>query len=280
MPVDPLDALQPGDVPVAPSAEFRVLLYRRLDAAVRGDAVLSPAADAAVDRPAWLYYFTVPTRDLTRAQAFYGSLFGWAMEPNHEGDGLHVEDVHPPMGISTMSGAAPRLWFVVDDVRTAVARVLASGGTSDEPVHYESGWAADCTDDQGTAFSLSEPSYETAPTGSMRAGELFYFSMPVADPARAEAFFGAVFGWEFDRPGAAGGRHIANSRPDGGLDPSMPGHDPSLFFRVDDLDAAMARVVDLGGTAEFVGEGPEGRHAMCTDDQGFAFGLSQPSPGY
>lgn len=31
-------------------------------------------------------------------------------------------------------------------------------GTADDPVLYPSGWSADCTDDQGTAFSLSVPS--------------------------------------------------------------------------------------------------------------------------
>ena len=34
-----------------------------------------------------------------------------------------------------------------------------AGGTADEPVHYESGWSADCTDDQGVRFSLSVPTY-------------------------------------------------------------------------------------------------------------------------
>lgn len=31
------------------------------------------------------------------------------------------------------------------------------GGTADEPVHYDSGSAATCTDDQGTRFHLSVP---------------------------------------------------------------------------------------------------------------------------
>jgi hypothetical protein len=43
-----------------------------------------------------------------------------------------------------------------DDIHAAVTRVR-DGGTADEPVHYDSGSAATCTDDQGTRFHLSVP---------------------------------------------------------------------------------------------------------------------------
>ena len=282
MTVDPLDALQPGDVPSSPRPEFTTELRRRLVAAVG-------AADANTDahggpvpasRPSWLYYFTLPTHDVPRARAFYGALFGWQTEDNVDGTGFNVEGVQPPMGVATTSGPAPRLWFVVDDMEATLAAVRAHGGRADEPVDYASGRAADCTDDQGTEFSLSVPGYPSEPVASTRPGELFYFSLPVADAARARAFFGAVLGWTFDGPGGQGGERVANVRPDGGLGAGRAGHAPELWFRVADLDVAMATVVGLGGTAEPAGQGPEGRHATCTDDQGTAFGLSEPSPGY
>jgi predicted enzyme related to lactoylglutathione lyase len=72
---------------------------------------------------------------------------------------------------------------------------------------------------------------------------------------------------------------VANVQPDGGIGAGRPGHAPDLFFRVADLDVAMARVIELGGTAQFLGAGDEGRHAMCTDDQDVVFGLSEPAPG-
>ena len=280
MPADPLDALQPGDVPREPRPEFRTELRRRLVAAVRGDD-----AHADTDRPtggpvtpSWLYYFTLPTRDLSRAKRFYGELFGWQMDDNPSGTGFHVEGVQPPMGVSTEVDT-PRLWFVVDDIGAAVASVRARGGEAENVVDYESGAAADCRDDQGTEFSLSVPAYESAPVGSTKPGELFYFSMPVADGERARSFFGDVFGWTFDGAGEQGGQHVANSKPDGGLGIGRPGHAPELWFRVANLEAAMARVVALGGTAEPAGDGPEGRHASCTDDQGVFFGISEPSAG-
>ena len=60
---------------------------------------------------------------------------------------------------------------------------------------------------------------------------------------------------------------------------------PWLFFRVDDIDAALARVRALGGTVEVLDiEGDTetrsrsrfGRFKLCRDDQGSPFGLHQP----
>ena len=45
-----------------------------------------------------------------------------------------------------------------------VARIRELGGTSTEPVLYDSGWAAECTDDQGMEFWLYTPS--DSPTGA------------------------------------------------------------------------------------------------------------------
>jgi hypothetical protein len=56
-----------------------------------------------------------------------------------------------------------------------------------------------------------------------------------------------------------------------------------VFFRVDDIDAAVARVQELGGSVDEVDvEGDEesfatfGRFKLCKDDQGSSFGLHQP----
>jgi uncharacterized glyoxalase superfamily protein PhnB len=107
--------------------------------------------------PGDLYYFTLPTTDVARAQRFYGAVLGWVFADPEAG---HVENITaPPGGLNASSaGGRPQLWFVVDDIHTAVERVRANGGTAEEPALYESGWGADCVDDQGVAFSLSVPS--------------------------------------------------------------------------------------------------------------------------
>ena len=108
--------------------------------------------------PGDLYYFTLPVHDLAKAQAFFGAVLGWQFPDPQEG---HVANISaPPGGIREVSGGAStraELWFVVDDIHAAVAKVRELGGSADEPVLYDSGWSADCVDDQGTTFNLSVP---------------------------------------------------------------------------------------------------------------------------
>jgi hypothetical protein len=103
-----------------------------------------------------LFYFTLPVADLARAQAFFSAVLGWRFDDPSNG---HVGNISaPPGGVEpTTEPAPPRLWFVVDDIDAAVARVRELGGTATEPVRYDSGWDAACTDDQGTPFHLSVP---------------------------------------------------------------------------------------------------------------------------
>jgi len=111
------------------------------------------------------------------------------------------------------------------------------------------------------------------------------------DPEAATAFYGGVFGWEFeDRlPPQAPGRYLV-ARKDGltvaaitsqdATTPPAPTWDTSIW--VDDVDAAAAAVADAGGA---VLAGPEdvgppggdraGRFATCTDPQGARFLLWQ-----
>ena len=60
---------------------------------------------------------------------------------------------------------------------------------------------------------------------------------------------------------------------------------PYLFFAVDDMEAALERVRELGGSVEEADvEGDEdsvarfGRFRLCRDDQGSSFGLHQKPP--
>jgi uncharacterized glyoxalase superfamily protein PhnB len=102
-----------------------------------------------------LYYFTLPTPDLARAQAFFGAVLGWQFGADPERG--HVDNISAPPGGLREGHGTYDLWFVVHDIEAAVAKVRELGGTSTDPVLYDSGWAAECTDDQGTRFCLSVP---------------------------------------------------------------------------------------------------------------------------
>jgi uncharacterized glyoxalase superfamily protein PhnB len=102
-----------------------------------------------------LFYFTLPTKDLARAQAFFAAVLGWEFAEAGAG---HVENIAaPPGGLHPGGPDDVVLWFVVDDIHVGVAAVRAAGGTAQEPVLHDSGWDAECTDDQGTRFHLSVP---------------------------------------------------------------------------------------------------------------------------
>ena len=105
-----------------------------------------------------LYYFSMQVHDLARAQAFFGAVLGWRFSDPLEG---HIGSISAPPGavspVEAQESLRSQLWFVVDDIHAAVSTVRELGGTATDPVLHDSGWAADCVDDQGTLFSLSVP---------------------------------------------------------------------------------------------------------------------------
>ncbi len=114
-------------------------------------------------------------------------------------------------------------------------------------------------------------------------GELSFFELGVADMSRAQAFYGALFGWEFEQ--VRDGFVISGAGLGGGIHDGDEGAGPYVFFAVEDMDTAVARVKELGGTADPVGgEGAgdeklaakHGRFMLCRDDQGSSFGLHEP----
>jgi uncharacterized protein len=112
-------------------------------------------------------------------------------------------------------------------------------------------------------------------------GEPSFFELGVADAERARAFYTSLFGWSMESM-RSGFTIDAGGFP-GGLHPGDPEAAPYLFFRVDDIEAAGARVRELGGRIEEIDvEGDDdsverfGHFRLCRDDQGSPFGLHQP----
>ena len=104
-------------------------------------------------------------------------------------------------------------------------------------------------------------------------GDLVYFMLPVADEARAHAFFGSLFGWEFGPGNVPGGSSIANATPRGGMHAGGEPGKPEVWFDVEDVDAAIAQIRELGGEADEPQEIPSGFMASCRDDQGTPFNI-------
>ena len=97
-------------------------------------------------------------------------------------------------------------------------------------------------------------------------GEVSFIEFGGTDAMTARSFYGKLFGWSFE------------SGPGGD-----EGASPYVFFRVDDLDAAVAEVIRLGGSVDELPGGDDeataaiyGEFRLCRDDQGSPFGLHRP----
>jgi predicted enzyme related to lactoylglutathione lyase len=119
------------------------------------------------------------------------------------------------------------------------------------------------------------------------AGELSFVEFGVEDAERGRAFYETLFGWSFERGPSGAGWVIGTPNVGAGMHPGDRGASPYLFFAVDDLDAAIERVKELGGEIVELDAGGEdedsiarfGRFKFCRDDQGSPFGLHQPPGG-
>lgn len=120
-------------------------------------AIWQPAAPAGPpkSRPGDLFYSVLPTADEDKAKRFYGALFGWRFSKGSHAHGWNIEGVEPAAGMFG-GGTSGQIgvYFWAEDIEAAVARVKAAGGTSGPVQPNQSGWHADCRDDQGTEFSL------------------------------------------------------------------------------------------------------------------------------
>ena len=148
----------------------------------------------------------------------------------------------------------------------------------------EEGFTTEATPAAG-APTTGEPAGEVAlvvDEPGRRQGDLFYWTFGVRDPVHAQRFFSELFGWVVEPGNADGGFHIASVTPPGGMHAVDAGSAPSktLYFRVPDIEAAVARVRELGGSATDPVLYDSGWDSTCTDGQGTEFNLSQPAPKY
>ena len=110
------------------------------------------------------------------------------------------------------------------------------------------------------------------------AANLEYFTVPVKDVSKGKTFYGGLFGWEF-RDESPGYGHVTNiDGPAGGVAQSDESQ-PQVWFRVDDIKAAVAMVHELGGSAAEPSHSASGWSSRCVDDQGTKFHLWEAAPG-
>ena len=112
-----------------------------------------------------LSFFELGVEDVERGRAFYEELFGWRLEPGLSGQGFTIGTPTVPGGMHGGDrGAAPYVFFGVEDMETALGRVRELGGVVEE-MDVEGGEESIaqfgrfklCRDDQGSPFGLHQP---------------------------------------------------------------------------------------------------------------------------
>ncbi|HEX2051314.1 MAG TPA: VOC family protein [Actinomycetota bacterium] len=113
-------------------------------------------------------------------------------------------------------------------------------------------------------------------------GRMVHIEIPADDTDGARRFWGGLFGWQWEQFPAPGEYHMTRIADDMGaaitdMEPGKRG--PRVYFDVDDVRAGVARVRELGGTADEPMPVPTmGWFATCTDPHGNEFGLWQTDP--
>lgn len=259
--------------------------------------------------------------DPEAAVEFYAGLFGWEFEQTMPADGpgsYHVARLggKEVAAISSPMGEAParatwNTYVWVEDADAAAARVRAVGGTVlVEPFDVmEAGRMAVCADPAGADFCLWQAGRHRGATLVNEPGSLNFNDLVTDDLEGAEAFYGAVFGWEavdigggliwalpgygefldeltpgslaaMAEMGAPAGfeNAVASLAP---LPTDQPGSGPNwgLTFGVADADATAARALELGGTVLVEPfDAPWVRLTIVSDPQGATFTASKFVP--
>lgn len=225
-----------------------------------------------------LGYYVVNVPDAVRAKDFYNAVLGWNAEQGEDPKTYyHVGGSQPAGGINGGTESPDiTTYFLTDDAKETVGRIRELGGQAPDPSQWESGWSTHCTDDQGGRFAIWQPAPSYAPDGppKPRNGDLHYSVLPTADEDRAKRFYGELFGWRFSAGSHPHGWNIEGVEPAAGMFGGGTSGQIVVYFRVDDIEAAVARVEAAGGTSGPVQTNRVGWHVDCRDDQGTEFSLA------
>jgi len=252
-------------------------------------------------------WYELLTGDADAAGEFYRKVVGWtpksAGQPGmdyrffYAGDGSDPKDgiggfmaITPDMA----AGGAKPCWLgyiAVDDVDASVAGIVAAGGALHMPAHDipNVGRIAMVADPQGVPFYVmrgaSDQGSHAFASDAPKLGHCAWNELSTTDPADAMAFYAQQFGWVKDGDMDMGplGKYefLRHDFLIGAIMPKMPQMPIpawTYYFRVPDIDVALATIRSEGGQIlQEPSEIPGGDFAMnAMDPQGAAFALVGP----
>lgn len=265
------------------------------------------------NHPGDFIWYELMTTDPEGARAFYEAVVGWRIEgkpPGSKDYRMIATENGPvagllPLTVEMQDGGARPAWFgylSVNDVDATATSIKDDGGNIlmppwDTP---DVGRMAFVADPEGVPFYIMKPIPPAdAPDATSlsfsydipRIGHCAWNELSSSDPASALRFYGQHFGWVKDGEMEMGpmgkyeflshaGRAAEGSMHSmiGAVMPKMPQMPVSAwtyYFRVPDIDAAVAAITaNGGGIIQEPIEIPGGDFSMVgTDPQGASFGL-------
>jgi uncharacterized glyoxalase superfamily protein PhnB len=314
-PVDPFEQMSPvGGEPIDPvfASRLKARVQRALGAPPDRITIDLPARTPAdnttrPDRSTTMNQVITPylcVHDANAALDWYREFFGasvgnvipWEGRVGHaeldvSGAVFYLSDEAPQLGVVAPSrdGSQSSVSVVIQvaAVEEFVERAERGGAVVQRPIEEGHGTrSAWIVDPFGHRWNVGTPVYDAEQIASRVApSEPYYMTLTTADVELGAAFYGAVLGWEFVDQGN-GGRHVANTEMPIGLRATENPHGDTapgeiqMWFTVRDFDDAVERVRVAGGTIVELNAWDSGREAICEDDQGVTFKLSEPAPGY
>jgi predicted enzyme related to lactoylglutathione lyase len=112
------------------------------------------------------------------------------------------------------------------------------------------------------------------------AGKAVHMEIPASDTSRSREFYGNLFGWDWQTMQGPAEYHMTRTSEDTGA-AIFPGDTGAIrpYFDVDDINAGVARVRELGGQMDDAQPVPTmGWFATGTDTEGNLIGLWQTDP--
>jgi len=246
--------------------------------------------------PGKFVWFELVSRDARRAQAFYGEVFGWKVEPFPMGN-LTYEMIYA--GDTMIGGYAqpasdrqPAHWISyvsTEDVDTAANAAATNGGrvvAAPSDIPGVGRWAR-IADPQGAEICVFKNSAGDPVDGPATNGRWLWNELHTNDPAGALSFYEKVVGFAHRAMdmGPAGTYHILSKGgvDRGGVTDHLPGGVPPHWLPyvfVDDADATLARATQLGARIVMKAEDIPGvgRFGVLEDPTGAALAILKPVP--
>lgn len=247
-----------------------------------------------IGAPCWV---DLMTSDVEGSRDFYTRLFGWtAGEPSAEFGGYFNFSKEGALIAGCMAAretSGPGTWSVylaTDDARKTITAATAKGGG----VHVDAMEVGDLgtmgvvSDPGGASIGLWQPGAHKGFEVVAEVGAPSWFELHTPDYDQSLDFYRSVFAWTTKTMGdTAEFRYTTLAKGEemyaGVMDSAGEGAESGparweVYFGVDDTDAALARVLELGGAVvDPAVDTPYGRLATAADPAGVRFRLIAPN---